>query len=151
MSSHTSPKKVEPLAPLKIRQLVLRLVLFVVALCFAATPLFAWYADPSPTPRPVAETISPAERERLRVFDVLHADDRFRLVVPVGFVEPANFICLKGTVESEEDLFQLREQVSFIRSKIKIVWRVDVNETLFRNKVSREESGKEPPGGGLKN
>lgn len=114
----TAPKNQPPIQPWLIRT-----VIFVMGLVFVMTPFWAWYSESRPNKAAVA-THQLLNKETERVYDVLNSDERFKKLKICVFEEPTPLLCLSGKLANDEEVYQLKESIGFIRLRVKVMWMV---------------------------
>ena len=107
----------------QINPWLIRTAIFVLGLVFVLTPFWAWYSDSKPNKAEIANSAL-LNKELERLNEVLSSDGRFERVKIYIFDKPVPSICLTGKLANEEDMYQLKDAVGFIRLKVKVTWMV---------------------------
>lgn len=114
-------------APVPLNPWVIKGGIFVIGLMFVATPLLSMYSTPNPNSPANANRVV-IDKESERIFEVLSADERFNNIKLHSFDTPTPTLCLQGKVLGDEELFQLKETIGFIKPKVKLIWMVVVGK-----------------------
>jgi hypothetical protein len=113
-----APKNLTPINPWLIRASI-----FIMGLVFVMTPFWGWYSESASSKATVASNAL-INKEMERAYEVLCADERFKGIKVYVFEDSIPSICLSGKVANDEEMYQLRESIGFIRLKVKLKWMV---------------------------